>query len=68
MAKVTKDTLIGEALMMNMGVAEVLMESGMHCVGCPASAMESLEEACNVHGADVNELVAQLNAYFKAQA
>ena len=65
---VTKDTLIGALLANDINTAKYLFEMGMHCVGCPASAMESLEEACNVHGADVNELVAQLNAYFKAQA
>ena len=47
---VTKNTLIGEMLQMDMGIAAILMAAGMHCVGCPSSAMESLEEACMVHG------------------
>ena len=63
MAKVTKDTLIGEALMMNMGVAEVLMESGMHCVGCPASQGETIEEACMVHGIETDPLFIKINDF-----
>ncbi len=64
MATVNKDMTIGELLMMDRGCAVVLMEAGMHCVGCPASAGESIEEAAGVHGFDVNELVDKLNAYF----
>lgn len=63
MAKVTKDTLIGEALMMNMGVAEVLMESGMHCVGCPASQGETIEEACMVHGIEHDPVIKKINDF-----
>lgn len=63
MAKVTKDTLIGEALMMNMGVAEILMESGMHCVGCPASQGETIEEACMVHGIETDPLIIKINDF-----
>ncbi len=65
MATVNKDMTIGELLMMDRGCAVVLMEAGMHCVGCPASAGESIEEASAVHGFDVNELVDKLNAYFE---
>ena len=64
MAKsVTKDTLIGEALMMNMGIAEILMASGMHCVGCPASQSETIEQACAVHGMDVQPLIDSINEF-----
>lgn len=63
MAKVTKDTLIGEALMIDMGIAELLMESGMHCVGCPASQAESIEEACAVHGIETQPLLDKINEY-----
>ncbi len=60
--QVTKETLIGEVLEMNMDdVAPVLMAAGMHCLGCPASQSESLEEACMVHGIDVDELVNEIN-------
>ena len=57
-----KDTRIGELLEVEPEKAEILLEMGMHCLGCPASQMETLEEACNVHGMDVNELLEKLNA------
>lgn len=62
-AQVTKQTLIGEMLQMDMGIAAILMAAGMHCVGCPSSAMESLEEACMVHGMNADEVLAQINDY-----
>lgn len=65
---VTKSTLIGDLLANDPNAARFLFEMGMHCVGCPASAMESLEEACAVHGADVDELVQKINEYLSAQA
>lgn len=63
MAQVTKETLIGEMLMMDMGVAPILMEAGMHCVGCPSAQAESIEEACMVHGMDCDELLEKINTY-----
>lgn len=60
--KVTKETLIGEALEMSMDIAPVLMGIGMHCLGCPASQGESIEDACMVHGVDPDELVEKINA------
>ena len=60
--EVTKDMLIGQILQEDATVAPILMASGMHCIGCPASQMETLEEACDVHGIDVNEVVEKLNA------
>ena len=63
MAKVTKETLIGEALQIDMEkVVPILMGMGMHCIGCPASQAESIEEACAVHGIDPDEIVSQINA------
>ena len=62
-AQVTKDMTIGELLMMDRGIAMVLMQSGMHCVGCPSSAGETLEEASFVHGMDINKLVQDINTY-----
>lgn len=62
MAEITKDMLIGEILQKNRNVAPVLMGMGMHCLGCPASQMETLEQACLVHGVDVNEILEQMNA------
>jgi hybrid cluster-associated redox disulfide protein len=63
--KVTKETLIGEALQINSGIAPILMEIGMHCLGCPASQGESLEEACMVHGVDADELVNKINDFIE---
>ena len=56
-----KDTVIGEILEKAPEKAEILLEAGMHCLGCPASQMETLEEACSVHGIDVEEVVKKLN-------
>ncbi len=57
-----KDTKIGELLEKAPEKAEILLDMGMHCLGCPASQMETLEEACMVHGIDVEEVIAKLNA------
>lgn len=67
-ATITKDTLIGDVLDMDMGTAEYFMAIGMHCLGCPASRGESIEDACMVHGVDSTELIDQLNQYFAARA
>ena len=62
MAQVTKDTMIGDLLNMDVeAVAPVLMAIGMHCLGCPSSQMETIEEAAAVHGVDVTMLVNVLN-------
>lgn len=66
MAKVNKDMLIGEILQLDPNMAGVLMASGMHCVGCPSSQAESLEEASMVHGLSVDLVVARLNAYLES--
>ena len=57
MAKVNKNMLIGQLLRLDPNIAAVLMRAGMHCIGCPSSQMESLEEAAMVHGMDVDVLV-----------
>ena len=59
--EITKETTMGEMIEFDRGIAYILMESGMHCVGCPSSIGESLEEACMVHGIDVEELLVELN-------
>lgn len=58
---ITKEMNIGEILRNNPKAAEILMGSGMHCLGCPSSQMESLEEACMVHGLHANEILDKLN-------
>lgn len=64
--EVTKDTLIGEVLQMDQTTAPYFFEMGMHCLGCPASSGESLEEACMVHGVSVEELLEKLNSHMGA--
>lgn len=63
MQSVNKDMTIGELLQVDMGIAAILMASGMHCIGCPASQGETLEEASMVHGMDCDELVSKINEY-----
>lgn len=58
---ISKDMTIGELLTVNENIAGILMRAGMHCLGCPASQGESLEEACEVHGIDCDTLVSQIN-------
>ena len=60
---VDKSMTIGQVLNIHRGTARILTEFGMHCLGCPHSLMESLEDACAVHGANVDELVHQLNEF-----
>ena len=59
---IDKTTRIGDLLATNPEKADILLEAGMHCLGCPASQMETLEEACKVHDIDINELLNALNA------
>ena len=59
--KIEKTTKIGELLEMAPEKAEILLNAGMHCLGCPASQAETLEEACQVHGIDVEKLLKELN-------
>ncbi len=61
--EITKQTTMGEMLMYDMGIAYVLMQCGMHCVGCPSSYGESLEMACMVHGLDVDQVLASIQEY-----
>ena len=55
---ITKDTIIGDILFMGIG---------MHCLGCPASRGETVEQACMVHGVDVDDLLQQVNAMIAAE-
>ena len=66
MAQITKETLIGELLNINVDqVAPLLLEKGMHCLGCPSAQMESIADACMVHGTDADALVAKINEVIK---
>ena len=66
MARVTKDTTIGEVIQIDAGVIPILMGAGMHCVGCPSSAGETLEEAAMVHGLDSDMLVEEIQSYLQS--
>ena len=59
---IEKTTKIGELLELAPEKANILLEAGMHCLGCPASQNETIEEACAVHGIEVEELIEKLNA------
>lgn len=59
--EVTKDTLIGDLLRIDANVAPLLMGIGMHCLGCPSSQMETIEQAAYVHGIDPDQLVKEIN-------
>ena len=60
MTGITADMTIGEILQKNPDVAPILLEAGMHCLGCPASQGESLAEAAVVHGIDIDTLIAAI--------
>ncbi|MCI9379281.1 MAG: DUF1858 domain-containing protein [Eubacterium sp.] len=63
MAQVTKSTMIGELLQINANIAPVLLNIGMHCLGCPSSQMETIEEAAMVHGIEPDALVNEINQF-----
>ena len=63
MARVTEDTMIGDLLQIDQNVAPLLLNIGMHCLGCPSSQMETIEEAAMVHGLDPDDLVVEINTF-----
>lgn len=63
---VTKDMTIGQLLMAHPNVAPVLMEIGMHCLGCPSAQAESIADAAMVHGIDADSLVEKINTFLNA--
>lgn len=67
MATITKDMTIGEILRVDDGLVPILLETGMHCLGCPSAQMESLEEACMVHGTDADAIIGKMNAFLAAK-
>lgn len=64
--KITKDMIIHDIIAIDSNLIPVLMDAGMHCIGCPSAQGETLEEACMVHGIDVNEVVDTLNQKLNA--
>lgn len=65
MAQVTKDMIIADIINIDTNLIPILMEAGMHCIGCPSAQGESLEEAAIVHGIDADTLVNSLNEYLE---
>lgn len=61
MSAITKEMTIGEIVTTKPASVPVLLEMGMHCLGCPASQAESIEDAARVHGMNVDELIQKLN-------
>ena len=66
MIEITKDTIIGDILTIAPQTAPIFMGIGMHCLGCPASRGETVEQACAVHQVDVNELLTKVNEMISA--
>lgn len=64
---VTKKSIIGDVLDYDIETAKFFFEIGMHCLGCPASRGESIEDACAVHNTDADELVKKLNEYIASK-
>jgi hybrid cluster-associated redox disulfide protein len=65
--KVTKETLIGDILDFDVETAQFFFEIGMHCLGCPHSRGESIEDACIVHGTDADALVSKINEFLESK-
>lgn len=64
---ITKDMKIGEIIRLDIDIVPILMDAGMHCVGCPSAQGESLEQACMVHGIDVDDLTKKINDFLSAK-
>ncbi len=65
--KVTKDMIIMDVLKLDMGTSKFFLDIGMHCLGCPSASGETVEQACMVHGADADKLIADINAYLEGK-
>lgn len=63
MKQITGDMIIADIIRVDEELVPILMESGMHCVGCPSSLAETLEEACYVHGMDIDMLLTDINTF-----
>jgi hybrid cluster-associated redox disulfide protein len=68
MKKVTPDMIIADILKLDKDTVPILLNIGMHCLGCPSSSGESLEDACAIHGVDVNKVVKELNDLLESKA
>ena len=64
---VTKEMTIGKIITIDQEIIRILLNYGMHCIGCPSAQAESLEEACMVHGTDADALVKKINEYLASK-
>lgn len=67
MQKITSDMIIADVLRLDKGTVPIFLNNGLHCLGCPSASGETIEEACEVHGLDVDKLIRELNEYFESQ-
>lgn len=67
MAQIDKNMTVGDVLEMDRETAVYFMNMGMHCIGCPASRGETVEQACIVHGVDVDTLVKEINDFLASK-
>lgn len=67
MSAINKDMTIAEALSIDSGIVPILMEAGMHCIGCPASQGETIEEAAIVHGLNLDDLMKSIDSYMEGK-
>lgn len=67
MIQITKETIIGDILDMDSSTAPFFFEMGMHCLGCPASRGETVEQACAVHGVNADEFITKINEYLASK-
>lgn len=65
MSKITKDMIIADIIRVDTGLIPILLNAGMHCIGCPSAQGETLEEAAIVHGMDVDSIVNEMNTYLE---
>lgn len=65
--EVTLKTIVGDVVDFDEDTSDIFLECGMHCIDCPVSRMESIEDAAMVHGVDADELVKKLNEYFASK-
>lgn len=67
METVTKKMNIRQVLEIDPDTAPIMMSFGLHCLGCPFSQMETLEDGCMAHGKDPDELVAKINEFLASK-
>lgn len=67
MTKITSDMIIADVLKIDKGTIPIFLNNGMHCLGCPSSSGESIEDACMIHGINAEKLVKELNEFLETK-